>query len=109
MIARYALLAALLAAALPTTARAEISVDEAAYAAGVTVIRGRVDQPGAYVSLDRRYSTRARRSGRFVFRVRYLPNDCVVDLRAGGERRPVEIENCTLAGGVFVPRAPVAR
>lgn len=55
----------------------------------------------ARVTLDRRYSTTADRDGEFEFRLRYLPNDCVVDIRAGRDTHPVTIKNC------FLPRKRV--
>lgn len=87
---------------------AEITVTKAEYAAGVTLIQGEVERPNAKVTLDRRYSTQSNRYGQFAFKVRYLPNDCMVDIRAGRDTHPVVIGNCMLPGrGVKpMPRTP---
>ena len=41
----------------------------------------------AEVTLDRQFSTTANRFGKFEFRIRYLPDDCIVSL-AGRTRHP---------------------
>lgn len=90
------------------TARAEITINEAEYAAGVTVIRGETVRPNQLVTADRRYRTRSNRVGRFTFRIRYLPDDCIVSLRAGRVTRPVTINNCFMPsrGLKPMPRRP---
>jgi hypothetical protein len=80
--------------ALVAPASADITVMKAEYAAGVTVIRGETERSFAEVTLDRRFSTTANRFGEFEFRLRYLPDDCTVSLRAGRDTRPVTINNC---------------
>ncbi len=106
---RLPLLACVLMLISPGGARAEITITEAEYAGGVTVIRGEVERANARVTLDRRYKTRANRFGQFQFRVRYLPNDCVVDIRAGRDTHPVTIANCFLPGRGVNPMSDIPR
>lgn len=79
-------------------AGAEITVTRAEYAGGVLVVRGGTSQANQRVTMDGRYSTRTNRSMEFRFRVRYLPNDCGVTIRAGREVRPVRVSNCDMVG-----------
>lgn len=74
--------------------RAEIIVSKADYASGVLVVRGETSRPKQRVTLDGHYRTRSDRENKFHFRVRYLPSDCGIVLRAGAETRPVNIANC---------------
>lgn len=90
-------------------ALADITIAKAQYAAGVTVVRGETERPFALVTLDKRYSTRANRYGEFRFRIRYLPNDCIVDIRAGRDTRPVTLNNCFLPGRGVRPLPRAAR
>jgi hypothetical protein len=77
------------------SASAKIMVREAQYAAGVLVVTGKISEPYQRVSLDGRYQTRADQNREFRFRIRYLPSDCIVDLRSGPDREPLPIRNCT--------------
>ena len=76
-------------------ARAEITITRAEYAAGVLVVRGETSQPNQQVTLDGRYRTRTDRYKEFRFRIRYLPLDCTVSIRAGQNVRPVGVTNCS--------------
>lgn len=75
-------------------ALAEITLEESNYSAGVLTIRGETSQPNARVTLDGRYSEWTNRYGGFTFRVRYLPDDCLAQIRSGQEERPAYITNC---------------
>jgi hypothetical protein len=101
---------ALLALALP--ARAEVTITQAEYAAGVLVVRGETSQANQRVTLDGRYDTRTGPNKQFRFRIRYRPRDCVVDIRAGREVHPATITNCQAAAGASSPvpqlRSPAA-
>ena len=90
-------------------AAAEITVTKAEHAGGVTLIRGEVERPNAKVTLDRRYSTQSDRFGEFIFKVRYLPDDCTVDLRAGRDTHPVVINNCLVPGRGIKPMPRIPR
>ncbi len=90
-------------------ASADITVMKAEYAAGVTVIRGETERSFAEVTLDRRFSTTANRFGEFEFRIRYLPDDCTVSLRAGRDTHPVTIKNCFLPGKGVKPTPRIPR
>jgi hypothetical protein len=79
---------------LTFTAQAEITVSEAQYAGGVLVVRGETSTPHQQVSLDRRYFKRSNKFKEFVFRVRYLPNDCTIKLRAGRDVQPALVRGC---------------
>ena len=81
---------------LSAPARAEITVFKARYAAGVLVVNGETSRPNQRVSLDGRYFTRTNKYKKFLFRVRYLPNDCTVRITAGGERRPAVVAGCSI-------------
>ena len=76
---------------------AEITIEESSYSAGVLTVRGETSQPDQRVTLDGRYAEWANRYGRFTFRVRYLPADCLAQIRAGQEERPAYITNCNPA------------
>jgi hypothetical protein len=101
---------ALLALALP--AHAEVTITQAEYAAGVLVVRGETSQANQRVTLDGRYDTRTGPNKQFRFRIRYLPRDCVVDIRAGREVHPATVTNCRAAAGASSPvprlRTPAA-
>lgn len=75
-------------------ALAEITIEESHYSAGVLTIRGETSQPNQRVTLDGRYSEWTNGYGRFTFRVRYLPGDCLAQIRAGSDERPTYITNC---------------
>lgn len=75
-------------------ALAEITIEESHYSAGVLTIRGETSQPNQRVTLDGRYSEWTNGYGRFTFRVRYLPGDCLAQIRAGADERPTYITNC---------------
>ena len=82
----------LLAGAAP--AHAEITITQAEYAAGVLVVRGETSRRNQRVTLDGRYKTRTDRFKEFRFRIRYLPSDCSISIRAGQQVRPVGVTNC---------------
>jgi hypothetical protein len=77
-----------------THASAEITVEESNYSSGVLTIRGETSQSNQRVTLDGRYAEWTNRYGRFTFRVRYLPGDCLAQIKAGQEERPTYIANC---------------
>jgi hypothetical protein len=79
-------------------ARAEITVTKSEYRAGVLVVRGETSQSSQRVTLDGRFEERTNKFNEFTFRVRYLPRDCLVTLRAGRETRPSFVANCNAAG-----------
>jgi hypothetical protein len=96
---KHRLLAWLAAGALGTAsspARAEITISKAEYQAGVTEIRGKTSNPYQTVTLDGRYSTVTERYNRFEIWIRYLPPDCVINVKAGQEVHPVYISNCEI-------------
>lgn len=82
-------------------ARAEITVIEANYSAGVLLVRGETSQANQRVTLDGRYTEYTDKTRQFVFRIRYLPRDCTAEIRAGQESRPAYVANCEPA--VVVP------
>jgi hypothetical protein len=92
--ARRLLCGLALAVMVAAPARAEITITRAEYAAGVLVVRGETSEPGQRVTLDGRYRTRTDRFKEFRFRIRYLPRDCTVSIRAGREVRPAVVANC---------------
>jgi hypothetical protein len=68
-----------------STAHAKITIRQAEYTGGMLLVRGETARPGQTVTLANRYKTRTDRNRRFRFRVRYLPQDCLADVRAGLE------------------------
>jgi hypothetical protein len=97
--------AASVLSATTSQARAEIVVTEAEYAGGVLVVRGHAGQPDHRVTLDGRYSEKTDRSGQFLFRVRYLPDDCTIELADGKDALSTSVKGC-VAAPVAVPEAP---
>jgi hypothetical protein len=95
---RRLVLATLGAAVVSTAAQAEMTVKRADYSAGVLVVEGNTPHTNQNVSLDGRYSERTGRYGKFVFRVRYLPKNCAVRLKAGSQVQTVTVENCSAPG-----------
>ena|SRR5262249_36970674 len=81
---------------------AEIAIDSARYAAGVLVVRGKTSEPQTVV-LDDRFRKRTFRNNRFLFRLRYLPNDCRIHLQAGRDEVRTEVENCKRVGPAARP------
>lgn len=90
--------------AVSAPAQAEITLTRVAYAAGVLVVNGETSRPNQRVTLDGRYRTRTDRFGEFSFRIRYLPRDCSISLRAGREARPAWVANCVIARNTRPPR-----
>lgn len=87
-------MATLASIASASPAAAEITLRTANYAAGVLVVKGETLRPHQRVGLDRRYFTRTNKFKEFRFRVRYLPNDCTIEITAGRERRPGVVRGC---------------
>jgi hypothetical protein len=78
----------------PLAARAEIRLRDATIAAGNLVVVGRTTSPNFMVVLDERYSVTADASGRFAFRIVYIPPDCIGTLRAGADTLRFVVANC---------------
>lgn len=83
-----------LIAVWPSMAYAKITIRQAQYTGGMLLVRGETARAGQTVTLAGRYKTRTDRNGRFRFRVRYLPRDCLLDVRLGPELDLVSIANC---------------
>jgi hypothetical protein len=88
-----------------TPGLAEITITRAEYAGGVLVVRGETSRRNQLVTLDGRYRTRTGRHNEFRFRIRYLPSDCSVTIRAGQEIRPARVANCDINLG-YDPKRP---
>lgn len=84
---------ALMACGLSGAAHAMI-INQGEYDAGIVVVEGETQQPNQKVTLDDRFTAWSDDIGRFTFRVRYLPSDCMVQLEAGRDVRPVYLVNC---------------
>ena len=78
-----------------TSAVAEIRIDNARYASGVLVVRGKTSQPFQIIILDGRYKRRSDNSGHFVFRVPYRPRFCKIELISGSDSKSIEVKNCS--------------
>ena len=61
---------------------------------GMLLVQGETARTGQKVTLEGRYSTRTDRNRRFRFRVRYVPLDCLAEVRAGLELYLTSIANC---------------
>src|SRR5262245_22979160 len=83
-----------LIAVWPSMACAKITIRQAQYTGGMLLVRGETARAGQTVTLAGRYKTRTDRNGRFRFRARYLPRDCLLDVRSGPELDLVSIANC---------------
>lgn len=87
------LTAATLIASL-TPAVGAFVIKKAEYKAGITEVHGVTSKPFQTVTLDGRYSTKSDASGRFVFWIRYLPLDCVINVKVQDEMHSAAIANC---------------
>lgn len=86
-----------------STAPAEIFIRRAEFSAGVLVVHGDASQPHQTVWLDRRYSERSNRFGDFTFRIRYVPNDCTIQLAAGEDIRTAFVAGCSVPAPAYRP------
>jgi hypothetical protein len=86
------ILAAAIYASVSSPVRAEITVTKSEYRAGVLVVRGETSQSSQRVTLDGRFDEWTNKFNEFTFRVRYLPRDCLVTLRAGREMGHLELQ-----------------
>ena len=77
-----------------STAYAKITIRRAEYSGGMLLMQGETARTGQKVTLEGRYSTRTDRNRRFRFRVRYVPLDCLAEVRAGLELYLTSIANC---------------
>jgi hypothetical protein len=77
-----------------STAYAKITIRQAEYVGGMLLVQGETARTGQKVTLEGRYSTRTDRNRRFRFRARYLPLDCLAEVRAGLELYLISIANC---------------
>ncbi|MCT8973387.1 hypothetical protein [Microbaculum marinisediminis] len=75
-------------------ARNKLVVFDAAIAGGKLMVRGVASEPGQLVRLDGRYRTRSDERQYFEFAHVYLPDDCIVRLRAGNRRARAVVQNC---------------
>lgn len=94
MIPIRAILVAAAAVLSAPPALAELIIEKAEYKAGVTEIRGETEAAFQEVVLDGRYTTVSDASGSFVFWVRYLPLDCVINVKVHDEVHPAYISGC---------------
>jgi hypothetical protein len=85
------------ALAIPAWAEIEINVKSAEYSAGVLVVSGSIGEPNKDIKLDQRYTERSNQLGQFLFRVRYLPDDCTVHITAGGDTRTAHVSGCAIS------------
>jgi hypothetical protein len=99
---KLALLAAglclLAAPAAAQPVRQPIQVDDARIVGGDLRLSGRVPRAGLTVTLDDDIAVIAGRGGRFAFSVPYMPQNCVVTLKAGDDEREAVIANCGAKG-----------
>ncbi|WP_188311799.1 hypothetical protein [Salinarimonas soli] len=79
-------------------AAAQFSIHAARVAAGDLWILGVVNEPGATVSLDDLFTTKADSRGRFEFRVPYHPPYCMVRLSTGLHTRNAVVAQCGQLG-----------
>src|SRR5919201_4106869 len=82
-----------LIAVWPSMAYAKITIRQAQYTGGMLLVRGETARAGQTVTVAGRYKTCTDRNGRFRFRARYLPRDCLLDVRSGPELDLVSIAN----------------
>lgn len=82
----------------PQVASQPIQVYDARFENGDLRISGSVRKPGMVVVLDEDISIIADSRGRFVFRLPYVPTNCIATLKAGEDEREAVIANCGPAG-----------
>jgi hypothetical protein len=82
----------------PQVASQPIQVYDARFENGDLRISGSVRKPGTVVVLDEDISIIADSRGRFVFRLPYVPTNCIATLKAGEDEREAVIANCGPAG-----------
>jgi hypothetical protein len=96
------LFAALLLLASVGTATADIRINESRYASGKVIISGETE-PSTTVTLDGKYKTKSDGGGHFKFSVKYKPDTCMSDIRAGSDVYSAVIAGCLDAGDVDGP------
>lgn len=74
-----------------------ITITHGEYQNGVVVVQGELQQSDQQVTLDDRFTERSDKFGHFTFRVPYEPADCMVQIEAGQNVRPVYLANCVAA------------
>ena len=80
---------------LSEPATAEITIVQATISSGELRVSGRVIPARVEtVSLDERYSVRTDANGTFAFRIPFHPPSCVVEIKAGNDRRAAVISGC---------------
>lgn len=82
----------------PQAAAQPIQVYDARFENGDLRISGSVRKGGTVVVLDEDISVMADSRGRFVFRLPYVPTNCIATLKAGDDEREAAIANCGPAG-----------
>jgi hypothetical protein len=82
----------------PQVVSQPIQVYDARFENGDLRISGSVRKPGTVVVLDEDISIIADSRGRFVFRLPYVPTNCIATLKAGEDEREAVIANCGPAG-----------
>ncbi len=82
----------------PQTAVQPIQIYDARFENGDLRISGSVRKGGTVVVLDEDISVMADSRGRFVFRLPYVPTNCLATLKAGEDEREVAVANCGPAG-----------
>jgi len=78
-----------------STAGAEIRIDEARYANGVLTVLGHTSRSFQIIVLDGNYKRRSDKGGSFIFRVPYRPRFCKIKLTSGGDKKSIEVKNCS--------------
>ena len=85
---------------LSEPATAEITIVQATISSGELRVSGRVIPARVEtVSLDERYSVRTDANGTFAFRIPFHPPSCVVEIKAGNDRRAAVIGGCAQMPG----------
>ncbi|MCJ2033936.1 collagen-like protein [Methylobacterium sp. J-068] len=82
----------------PQAVSQPIQVYDARFENGDLRISGSVRKGGTVVVLDEDISIIADSRGRFVFRLPYVPTNCIATLKAGEDEREAVIANCGPAG-----------
>jgi len=91
-------------------ASADIRIDVSRYANGVMTVTGET-QPNEAVTLDGKYKTTSDAAGRFAFHLKYKPDLCMSDIKAGTDVYSAVIAGCLLPAQVATPEpvpAPAA-
>jgi hypothetical protein len=91
---RFGFLCAGLLAMFPAESFAELALSDARIADGKLVVSGSGATNGENVTLEKQFTVKAGRRGRFTFEVVYHPSTCVIEVSSKGETAQAVVASC---------------